>query len=557
MKKIIYSVALFALAILISSCGKNPDAIFINGKIHTLDDDNNVVEALAVRNGMIMDIGTTKDITSKYHVSNVIDLQNKVVIPGFIDCDGSIVEFSKSLMYTAYLNNKKSIADIQNVITDKIKYLKENDWLVLYNLNIEPFSDKDVDDFDKKVIDKIANNFNIVIIDSLRTFTLVNSKVIETLQLKKPAPGFEDENIQIDDKGEFTGLFFDSAQKLIFEKIPEFSTIQIYNAVERGSQELLKYGITEVQDRTVTKDAINIFKDLIDSNKLSVKIYGVLTGEDVSFDEFQQKGIIENYKDKLTVRAVCLDYDGALEIQDASMKSGYLNEPKDNQPYIDSVKIEEVFNKALDKNFQFRIKVIGDKGVNTVLNSISRIVKTRNPKDIRTVIEYAEFISPQDIQRFKELNIIPSIRPETTVDDIGILPDIITPDNLKNIGVWKSLIQSGGKIITGSGFPFENQINPFIQIYYLTQRKQIDGSDKDIPNSEQKVNLLDALKSYTIWACYSGFEDNIKGNLMIGKAADMIILSDDIFNSTPDVLLKVKVDKTIINGIVMYDIVKN
>jgi predicted amidohydrolase YtcJ len=443
------------------------------------------------------------------------------------------------------------------MISDKLKSLKQNDWLVLYNLNIETFSEKDVDVFDKSFIDKIAPNNNVVIIDSLRSFTLCNSKVIETLQIKKPASASQDDNVQVDEKGEFTGLFFDDAQKLIFDKIPEFSNQQIYNAVENGSIELLKYGITEVQDRTITKDAIDIFKQLIDSNKLNTKIYGVLTGDDVSFDELQQKGIIENYKDKLTVRAVCLDYDGAFELQDASMKSHYTDESKESQPYIDSAKIEEIFNKAIDKNFQFRIKVVGDKGVNVVVNTLSQIIKAKNLKDHRTVLECVEFVSPQDILRMKEFNIIPSIRPETTVDDIEIVPQIISSDYLKNIGLWKSLIQSTGKLISGSGFPFENQINPFIQIYFLTQRKQIESTNREVPNSEQKLSLTDALKSFTIWAAYSGFEENNKGNLVIGKVADMLVISDDIFNLQPEVLLKVKVDKTIINGRVMYDILKN
>jgi len=553
-----FKYLLFALilGLILSSCGRNPDVIFINGKIHTLDENNSVVEALAVRNGKIIDIGTTQYISEKYKISNVINLDNKVVLPGFIDCDGSLIEFSKSLAYTVYLNNIKTNSALINIISEKVKDLKDDSWMVFYNLNMENFSDNDKAILGKGLFDEISSKNNIVIIDSLKSYVITNSKVLETLRISKQTQSPENGEIELDEKGELTGVFFGEAQKLISEKIPELTDMQVYDAVIKGTNELLKYGITEVQDRTISKEGVDLLKQLVDSNKMKIKVYGVLTGDDIAFDEFLRKGIIEDYKGMLTVRSVCLDYDGALEIQAAVMRNEYKNDPKTNIPYIDSVKIEEILNKAIDNNFQFRIKVIGDKGLNSILNILSKVLNSKNTENHRTVVEYVEFATISDLEKFRELNLIPSIRPETILDDIEIVPQLIPPDNLRNIGLWKSLLQYSGKIITGSGFPFYNQINPFIQIYYLTQRKQIDTSTQEIPNPEQKLTLIEALKSYTVWAAYSEFEENLKGSLEVDKIADMIVISDDIFNSLPDVLLKVKVLKTIINGEIMYEYMK-
>nr|HMS64971.1 amidohydrolase family protein [Ignavibacteria bacterium] len=118
--------------------------------------------------------------------------------------------------------------------------------------------------------------------------------------------------------------------------------------------------------------------------------------------------------------------------------------------------------------------------------------------------------------------------------------------------MWNSLIRSAGKITTGSDFPF-HQINPFIQIYYLTTRQLTDTVLTSIQNPDQKISLLDAVKSYTIWPAYASFEENTKGSLEKGKYADMIVISGDIFNSGSKALLDTKVLRTVINGRIVYD----
>lgn len=551
--KIKYLIFTMFLALLLSSCTKKPDALYINGKIHTLDEANSVVEAVAVRNGNIVDLGTTKEILEKYSVEKVINLENKTVIPGLIDCDGSLIEYSKNFQFTVYLNNIRNLNELRSTIANKVKDLSEGDWVVFYNLSLP---DSLIEKVNRNFIDDIAKNINIVLVDTFKVLSICNSKGIETLKITNLTPEPKNGEIQKDDKGNITGLFFDDAQKLIYENIPELSSKQVFNSVEKSTKELLKYGITEVHDRTIGNEAIELLKQLIDSNKLSIKVYGVLTGNDEGFEEYLKKGIIENYKNKLTVRAVCLDYDGAFELHEAVMKNEYKSDPKSNQPYIDLKLIEDVFSKAIDKNYQFRIKVIGDKGLSEVISVLENIIKSKNSKDHRTIIEYSEFTNQAEITKFKELNLIPSLRPETTLGDIEILPQIISEDNIRNIGLWKTLMQTSGKFITGSGFPFENQINPFIQMYFLvTGKSLVSGNDK-AQNTEQKVTILDALKSYTTWAAYSAFEEKTKGSIEIGKTADMVVLSDDIFSQNSDILLKVKVLKTIINGMVMFDNLK-
>ncbi|MBK8552049.1 MAG: amidohydrolase family protein [Ignavibacteria bacterium] len=221
-------------------------------------------------------------------------------------------------------------------------------------------------------------------------------------------------------------------------------------------------------------------------------------------------------------------------------------------PYVTENDIERIYSRAIDKNFQFSVKAVGDRAVGTSLSILEKVMKQKNPKDPRTIIEYCEFVSPKDLSKIEELKLIPSVRPDVCMNDLQIVTQLINPEVAKKLGLWNSLLKSSGMITSGSDFPF-HQINPFVQIYYLTTRQLTDTVLTSIPNPDQKISLLDAVKSYTIWPAYSSFEEASKGSLEKGKAADFIVISKDIFNSDSKELLNTKVLNTIINGRVIYD----
>jgi predicted amidohydrolase YtcJ len=525
--------------------------IYTNGKIYTFDENNSVVESVAILEGKIVDLGNTAEIMEKYSVENIVDLEGKVVLPGFIDSEGSLIEFSKNLNILN-LTFATSLDEIKTLVEEKIRATRDGKWIGGYGWNELNITDEELIAMDRSTLDEIAPHHNVYLINLAANTVWCNTKLLETLQITKETPSPEGGEIEKDDNGVPTGLLYDAALNIVKDKLPELTKEEVLESVEKGSKELLKYGITEIHDRTVGGNAIDLFKELIDKGKLPVRVYAILTGNEETFDEYLKKGIEVDYKNKLTVRAVSLDYDGSFIIQDAAMRDDYFEEPLRKIPYSDEYDIEEVFKKAYDKNFQFMIKAVGDRAVNSSLNAIEKVLKEKNENDHRTVLEHVEFIERPDLDRIKSLKIIPSVRPDICMEDMYIVSERIIPDNVNELGLWSSLIQTAGMITTGSDFPF-HQINPFIQIYYLTTRQYTDTLIADVPNADQKISLIDAIKSYTVWAAYSSFEENIKGTLEEGKFADMIVISNDIFNSDSKALLDTKVLKTIINGEIVYD----
>lgn len=551
-KKVINVTILLLFVSIFFSCGEKPDTIYTNGKIYTMDENNTVVEALAIKDGKIIQTGSSKEISEKYKSDEVIDLKGSTVLPGFIDSEGSIVEYSKNLNFIN-LSYVKSIKDIEILLKEKTRTIYEGEWIGGYGWSELNIPEEDLLKMNKKILDEFAPNHLVYLVNSSLNTVWVNSRLMRTLRIDNNSVSPPGGEIEKYDNGEPTGVFYDSAVNLIKDSIPGLLKFEMATQVERGVKEIVKYGITEVHDRTLGREGLEIFRQLIDSNRFPLKVYAIISGEDSAYlASYLSKGIEVNYKDKLTIRAVSLDYDGAFELQDAAMTDEYKADPKRKIPYVTDADIENVYSKATEKNFQFYIKAVGDKAVSNSLSIIEKEFKRINPKDPRTVIEYCEFVNPKDMNKISELKIIPSVRPDICMNDLQIVSQITEPNNANILGMWNSLIRTAGRITTGSDFPF-HQINPFVQIYYLTTRQLTDTNLTTIPNPDQKISLLDAVKSYTIWPAYASFEEQTKGSLEKGKYADMIIISNDIFNSDSKALLDTKVLRTILNGRVVYD----
>lgn len=548
-KKIIPSFLIVIAAFCLMGCSTNPDMIYTNGKIHTMDANNTVVEAVAVKDGKIIDLGTTAEILEKYKGSETTDLDGKIVLPGLTDTDGNLFIYSRNLDLVN-LAGATSVEQIKNLLKEKIASSAGDEWIGGYGFNPDLFPEADLELINKETLDEVSKDKNIYLLDNMNIALWGNSKLFEsagiTPQTQSPENG---EIILNEDDGTLLGIVAGSAIELVSKKVPELTGDKQKRLLTEAADELLSWGITGIHDRYVTGEGIETIRGLIDEGKFPLSVYAVLTGGEAGFEKYLDKGIEVNYKDKLTIRAVSMDYDGAFEIQDAAMIDEYKQDPKRKVPYDTDSQIESTFKRGLEKGFQLRVKAVGDLAVEKSLDAIERVLRDVKPEDHRTVMEQVEFIREKDLNRIRDLKVIPSIRPEVCITDAQIVSYLINESNVNNLGLWNSLMQSSGKITTGSDFPF-HILNPFVQMYYLTTRSAI-GDTTVIPNQNQKISLMDAIRSYTIWAAYSGFEDVYKGSIEKEKYANMIVISNDIFVDNKN-LLETKVLKTIVNGVVVY-----
>jgi predicted amidohydrolase YtcJ len=545
-------IPIFLLTLTLFSCGEKPDVIYKNAKIYTLNSSNDIADAIAIKDGKILEVGKGQDLESKYEADDVVDLKGSVVLPGLVDTEGSIVEFSKNMNYID-LSNARSLKEIKDLVIERTGKVTGGETIGGYGWNELNLTDSELQQIDKQILDDIAPGYNVFLLNASMTTVWVNSRMLRTLNIDSNTKAPEGGEIQKFDDGEPTGLFFGEAVNIIRDNLPRPLRTDMLNLVERGVKEIVKYGITEVHDRTVNKESIDIFKQLIDSNRFPLRVYAVLSGEDSALTgTFLRNGIEKDYKSKLTIRAISLDYDGAFDMQQAVMNDQYKEDPKVRMPYVTENDLERIYTAANEKKFQFRVKAVGDKAIGTVLSVIEKSGSADGIRERRTMIEHCEFVSPKELAKIGAVKLIPSVRPDISMTNLQIAGELIRPENALKTGLWNSLLKSAGMITSGSDFPY-HQINPFVQMYYLVTRQPVDTLLNNLANPNEKLSILDALKSYTVWPAYASFQESEKGSLEKGKYADLIVISKDIFNEQPKALLETKVLRTMIRGRIVYD----
>lgn len=539
------------LSIFLSSCSKKPEVIYTNGKIYTLDKNNTIVEAMAVHDGKILALGKSSELTEKYKDAKVIDLKGKTVVPGFIDEEANLMEFAKQLSLID-LRFAKSADEILKLVAERVKTTKPNEWIGGFGWDELKLSEKDLDRLNHTLLDNISGDHYIYLVNALGNTTWVNKKVLELTKVTKDTPDPENGEIGFDANNNPNGLFYDAAQEMVINVLPQPSEQQVMQNIERGINELFKYGITEISDANITEQGLSVYKKMADDNKFPVRLYAIIPGKGPLFEKYISSGP-ENYKDKINVKCVGLEFDGYFETQDAAMEDNYTEEPKRMTPYSDEFDIKEMTKKAFENNFQVSIKTIGDRAVTQSLNAIESITKEVKPKAGRTRLEYMEFVRPADMQRIKQLEIIPSVRPEVTLADKIMVGELINPENAQNLGLWNTLYKQNNIIVSGTDFPYHT-ISPLVVMYYLSSGLSLDTAANRVSNNTaQKLSVLDALKSFTVFASYANFGEEINGTLEKDKLADMVVLSEDILSSEPSVLLKTQILMTIIRGEVVFE----
>ncbi len=549
--RLIKITLILILGIFLASCSKNPEVIYVNGKIYTLDKNNTIAEAIAVREGKILAAGKSKDLTEKYSSAKVIDLEGKTVVPGFIDAEGNLMEFSRNLDFVD-LRGTKNLNEIIQRVTEKVHASKDGDWIGGFGWDDMVLPEEDFQKIDRTVLDNISSKHYIYLVNSRADMVWVNSKVLEVANITKDTPNPESGEIEKNDKNEPTGILYDDAQELVMKVLPQPTEQQVIANVEKGISELFKYGITEVNDANMSEEILNLYKKMADANQFPIRLYAMVNGKGPLFEKYIQNGP-ENYKDRILVKCMHLEYDGYFETQDAAMENDYLQDPKRKTPYNDEYDIKEMTRKAFENNFQVSVKANGDRAVNSTLNAIESVTKEVKPKAGRTRLEYVEFVQPNDMQRIKQLEIIPSVRPEVTLVNKVFIADLINPENGKNLGLWNALWKQNGIIISGTDFPY-HIINPLIQMYFLSTGLPLDtAAAKNINNTAQKLTVLDALKSFTVWSAYACFDEENKGTIEPGKLADMVVLSEDIITADPKALLTARILKTIVRGEIVFE----
>ena len=561
MKKDLIPKILIITFILFSCESNKADLIIENGVIYTMNDLNPLIEAVAIKNGKIIGIGSKNDIKPfKSKNTKILDLEGYTMTPGLIEGHGHFMGLGYSKMRLD-LSTAANYNELVNMVADAVSDAKPGEWILGRGWHQSKWDTKPLDlvkGFQThNKLSEVSPNNPVWLKHASGHAAFGNAKAMEIARITSETEfGFGGEVIK-DLKGNPTGIFNERAQSLVNKYVEEEGDGDSQKALQLAVKTCLENGITSFQDAGSGTKAINNMRTGLNNGELKVRLYVMLTSRDPELlKTWYNKGPeVGTGNDYLTIRSIKLNADGALGSRGAWLLDDYRDRPghfgmaTQSMEYVYEVSIEGLIN-----GFQVNTHAIGDRANREVLDQYEKVFSERPElaTDHRWRIEHAQHIDPLDIPRFGKMGVIPSIQ--------GIHMSSDRPWAINRLGekrikegayVWRDLINTGSIIINGTDVPVE-PINPIASLYASSTRQTLKGNPEGGYEPYQKMTRMEALKSYTINAAYGAFEENIKGSIDIGKYADFTVFSQNIITVPNNQLLNTKIQYTIINGKIEY-----
>lgn len=518
------------------------DLVLTNGKVFTMNPAQPSAEAVAIKDGKIVKVGTN-DAVNKFieKTAKLINLKGKIVIPGFIDTHIHVADFGRILKWLD-LSNISSIKEMQVILKTRLERTPRGKWIVGRGWDENRFAEMRLPT--RQDLDEVSGDNPVILYHKCAKTCIVNSKALEIASLTKQtvvSGGAIDKDPKT---GEPTGVLREAATNLVWKLVPKMNEKELMEGVSLACKKIVEAGVTSICWIVSSQMALSVVKNLIVQNRLPLRVYLILPIAllDNGLTSALFKHSAEN---ALRLGGVVIFADGYLATRTAAL----------SQPYSDCLDLggklfytQEEMNKLAVKvhnaNLQLIIHAVGDRAVNAALNTVEVAAKGANGKKLRNRIEQAAVLNEELLQRTKKLNVIVSVQPCVVDSEFRVwsAAERLGPERVQWLYPIKKLINEGIKVSGGSDCPME-PLNPLLGIKAAVTREFFSG---------ESISIEEALRLYTIDAAYASFEENVKGSIENGKFADLTILSDDPWMIEPKEIDTIKVVMTIVGGKVVH-----
>ncbi len=525
------------------------DIVVTNANIRTMDTKRTVARSLAVLNGKIIALGSDADTKSLVGPkTRVIDAKGKLVLPGFNDAHVHFMETGSQLS-SVDLRTAKTPAEFVQRIRDFAAKLPKGRWILGGKWDHENWTPNALPT--AAMIDAVTPD-NPVFIDRLDGhMALANSLAMRLAKVNKDTKDVDGGLIVRDVAGNPNGIFKDAAMGYIDRVIPDPSWEEKLEAAQVATEHAASLGVTSVTDVSAGTD-VGVYQELMSQGKLKTRIYGCSTLSD--YKRWERTGLHYAFGNAM-LRVGCLKgyADGSLGSTTAWLFEPYLDDPKSTGLAGEEIpRIPDEVLAADKAGLQVNIHAIGDKANATILDIYERTITANGARDRRFRIEHAQHLRQQDIPRFGKLRVVASMQPFHIIDDGRWAWKRLDEKRLKGTYAFRTLLDTGAVLAFGSDSPVA-PLNPLFGVYAAVTRRTLDDKNPNGWIPEQKITIDETVRAFTFGSAYAEFQDDIKGTLEVGKLADFVILSDDIFTIDQVKIWDVKVLMTIVDGKVAYE----
>ncbi|WP_220429220.1 amidohydrolase [Tenuifilum thalassicum] len=518
------------------------DLIITNGNIYTVDSSFSVVQSIAVSDGIILATGSNDDILSAYKSEKVIDLDGKFVYPGFIDAHCHFLGYGLNLTH-AWLGNAQSWDEVVERLKSHYE-ANPTEWVQGRGWNQNEWSVKEFPTND--LLNKVFPDTPVFIVRIDGHAAIANEKALKIAGITSQTVVDGGEVLTKD--GKPTGVLVDNAMELVRKHIPKPDMKEKTLALINAQKNCFAVGLTGVHDAGLDADEVELIDSLQKEGKLKMRINAMLNPTIENYEKFISKGVCKT--DFLTIRSVKIYADGALGSRGALLLEPYSDDSGNKGiQVVETEKLDSVCAMAYKHGYQVCTHCIGDAAVRLMLDIYSKYLPKGN--DLRWRIEHSQIVNPEDLPRYGEYCVVPSIQTTHATSDMFWAVNRLG-SRIKYAYAYHDLLEQNGWLPNGSDFPIED-INPLYGFYAGVARKNLKGEPTEGFQMENALSREEALRAMTFWAAKSCFEENKKGSIEPGKFADFVILDVDLLNCAINEVVNAKVVKTIINGEVVYE----
>jgi predicted amidohydrolase YtcJ len=534
------------------------DTVLIHGKVYTENATQRWAQAVAIRGEKIVAVGDDAEIEKlRGPVTNVIDAGGKLVLPGFVDCHIHFMEGSISLGQ-ANLEGAKNPADIQRILREYAKKHPGDGWILGGGWNYAMFGEENLPH--KEYLDELFPNRPAFLIGYDGHTSWANSKALALAGIDKDTPNPANGAIVRDPKtGEATGALKESAGGLVGKLVPKLARAEKLAALRAGIHWANENGLTRVHSAGGDFEEFDLYDELRRHGDLTLRMYIAyflnppeLRPKDLAAIEDARKKYTGDW---LSGGVVKMMIDGVVESHTAAMLEPYSDDPSTKgKLFWDPDKYKAAVAELDKRGLQLFTHAIGDYAVRTALDAYENAQTVNHTQDRRPRIEHIETIAAADIPRFGKLGVIASMQPLHAYPDedtLRVWAGNNGPDRASRAWVWNSISKAGGHLAFGSDWNVVT-LNPWEGLQMAVTRQTTEGKPDGGWLPQERVTLPQAAEAYTLGAAYAGRREKTEGSIEPGKLADLIIVSQSIFEIDPHTIAKTKVVKTIVGGRVVY-----
>ena len=537
MKKLILMAA--ATIIAAQSCDMKQSVDFIghNGVVYTVDSAFTIVEAFAVKDGIFIETGSSETILSKYKSKNICDFNGAPVYPGFNDTHCHTYLTGIDLM-SVDLRNASSFDEILERLEKAAEQNPDASCLVGNGWDQNLWEDKSFPN--NKKLNELFPEMPVVLNRIDQHAVIVNRAAIEMAGLSE-----DDKNIDplkaLKENGKFTGVFLEDLCNTISGAVIKYTAADLRKIFTLAQDECFKYGLTSVCEPGLDPLALKVLDSMVTEGKIKLRMDVWATPT----DEFKEKYPAPYKNRNMNVSAIKLFRDGALGSRGALLLKDYSDDKGNTGISMESLdQFKSQCKWAYEHGFRVATHCIGDRANREALDIYGEFLKGKN--NLAWRIEHAQIVEKEDLPKFGQFSIIPSVQPTHCTSDM-LWADERLGERIKNAYAYRDLLGQLGWIPTGTDAPIES-CNPIYTFFAAVYRKNLDFVPEGGFQMENSLTKEQALRSMTIWAAKSTLEDDVKGSIEAGKYADFVVTDKDFMNLPEKEVPSTKIEATYLGG---------